>query len=513
MEPEPLRLRPQSVVHSASKPRRDSCSYTVNRSSSGALEEEPCTEWDFDTSVFSNTLTSEFSLVCSREHLRATYQGVYMLGTFLSPLLGGYLADRYGRRVVVVTTQAVTVATSVGLCFLSNLTAILVVRFFMGSVNLLTLFIYAMEVCEPKHRGTVGILTGLPWALGTMAWGGVAYFIRDWRYLQAAVSLPTLLIFIPLYFMDESPRWLIVNGHHERALAILQKAARWNNATLPPEEDLRALMKIIQEESSTPIKAAEPSKEAMEESRKRCSCSPSLPSLISTRAVTLVTVVVCLDFFAVSLVFDGLNLSGDNYSADPFLYIILGGLMEVPGYSLTAPIIDRWGRKIPTAVSYILCGLLLLLLAFIPSGSGSWVVVSLAMGGKVCISGAYQIIYVYASELFPTEVRLQGIGAASEFAQLASTILPYITTYLGPLVPWVPSAIFAAVAFIAGFLTLALRETAGRPLPDTITDLAHISSSRTREKSSEVSEMEKMNIEVSETEKTSSTVLETENKV
>ncbi|XP_042206685.1 organic cation transporter-like protein [Homarus americanus] len=118
----------------------------------------------------------------------------------------------------------------------------------MGSVNLLTFFILALEVCEPKHRGTVGILTGLPWALGTMAWGAMAYLIRDWRWLQAAVSLPTVLNFFPLYFMDESPRWLIVNGQHDSALRVLQKAARWNNATIPLEEDLRDLMRNIQDE-------------------------------------------------------------------------------------------------------------------------------------------------------------------------------------------------------------------------------------------------------------------------
>lgn len=64
--------------------------------------------------------------------------------------------------------------------------------------HILLPYVTALEVCEPRHRAAVGILTGLPWALGTMAFGGAAFAIRDWRYLQLAVSLPILLIFPPL---------------------------------------------------------------------------------------------------------------------------------------------------------------------------------------------------------------------------------------------------------------------------------------------------------------------------
>lgn len=48
--------------------------------------------------------------------------------------------------------------------------------------------------------------------------------------------------------LDESPRWLIVRGRHDDALRVLQKAARWNKAQLPPEEELRALMDHIRKE-------------------------------------------------------------------------------------------------------------------------------------------------------------------------------------------------------------------------------------------------------------------------
>ncbi|XP_042887776.1 organic cation transporter protein-like [Penaeus japonicus] len=462
----------------------NSCSYSIN-GSSGVEEEIPCSEWDYDTSVFTSTLTSEFNLVCEREILQATYQGMYMLGTFVSPLLGGYLADRYGRLAVAVSTQVILTISSIGIVFLPNFTLILATRFIMGVVSLLTLFVLAMEVCEPKKRSTVGILIGLPWALGSIWWGAAAYFIRDWRWLQLSVALPTLLIFPFMYLMDESPRWLIVVGQHEKALKALQKAARWNKATLPPESDLYALMAEIQKESATGQHKTKPG-----DKDKRCSFL-RLPAILSTREITIITVVVCYAYFAVSLVFDGLNLSGATFSADPFLYIILGGVMEIPGYSLTAPLIQRFGRRWPTSASFLIGGVLILALAFIPTDI-SWLVMTLAMSGKLCISGSFQIIYVYSTELFPTEVRSQAIGAASVFSQLASVILPYITTVLGPILPWLPSLLFGGSSLIAGFATLALKETLNMPLPDTITDLKKTRKAKLSSGEGDEREMEAM---------------------
>lgn len=43
--------------------------------------------------------------------------------------------------------------------------------------------------------------------------------------------------------MDESPRWLAVRGDHDRAVKILQKAGKWNKVPLPPEDEVKALMR------------------------------------------------------------------------------------------------------------------------------------------------------------------------------------------------------------------------------------------------------------------------------
>ncbi|ROT75799.1 putative organic cation transporter protein-like [Penaeus vannamei] len=406
----------------------DSCSYFVNNSSSGEAEEFPCTEWEYDTSVYTNTLTSEFNLVCDRSYLRATYQSINMFGTIFTCMASGYIADRFGRKAVVLVTH-LTYAT-LGFCisFASNFSLILALRFIMGCVGLPTIYILALEVCEIKYRSVVGILIGLPWAFGTMAWGGVAFQVRDWRWLQRCVILPFAL-YIPLVFiMDESPRWLIVRGQFDRARRVLQRAARWNKTQLPSEEALNNLMLVE------------------EKQEQRC-------TLLETPALC--------------------SLSGSNFSADPFIYIVLGGLMEIPGFSLTAPIINRFGRKWPTIWGYVLSGIAILLLVFIPDNI-QWLVMTLAMLGKLCNSGAFMIIFVYISEVLPTEVRLQGVSAAIMTSKVGAMVAPYVTDYVGPLVPWAPSVIFGVSSVVAGVALLPIHETLNVPMPDTIEDVPDI---------------------------------------
>ncbi|KAG7159284.1 Solute carrier family 22 member 6-like 3, partial [Homarus americanus] len=114
--------------------RRDSCTYTVDRSSLAGLEEKHCTEWDFDTSVFTRTLTSEFGLVCQNAYLRASYQSIYMFSTIFSLFISGYIADRYGRKIVVVVSLVMFSFISLGTSVITNFSVILAFRFIMGTL-------------------------------------------------------------------------------------------------------------------------------------------------------------------------------------------------------------------------------------------------------------------------------------------------------------------------------------------------------------------------------------------
>lgn len=460
-----------SLDHNVSHISKDSCSYfTVT---SGDLEEEQCTEWLYDDPVFANTLTSQFNLICGRAYLRATYQSMYSFSSILGSLISGFAADRYGRKPVVVVSQILYSITAIGITFLPSFNGILVFRFILGALGTPTFYMMGMEVCETKWRSVVGIMMALPWAVGTMLWGGAGYFIRDWYWLQLFVSLPTLLVMPVLYFIDESPRWLIVTGRHERALKVLRRAARFNKTTLPSDSQLLSMFKEIEHENEKPVMKAESITSLGVIGGGTGRCALSWPKLLSTNKMRIVILALTVNLFISSLVYCGLSLSGATYSSDPFLYMVLSGLVETPGYSLTAPIIKRWGRKVPSMVGFVICGVVILSLAFIPSNI-SWLVMTFALLGKLTISGSFMILFVYEAELLPTEVRLMGLAVTIIAANVAGSFAPYIADYLSPLVPWLPSVVFGVSSFVACLMIIPLPETLGRPLPDTIEDLTRL---------------------------------------
>ena len=80
------------------------------------------------------------------------------------------------------------------------------------------------------------------------------------------------------------------------------------------------------------------------------------------------TLCIYLDYLVVSMVYYGLSLSGATISDDPFLYMVLSGLMEVPAYTLTAYIVDLCGRKGTLCGAYLLTAVVLLAIAVTPAG-------------------------------------------------------------------------------------------------------------------------------------------------
>ncbi|KAK3866519.1 hypothetical protein Pcinc_027952, partial [Petrolisthes cinctipes] len=159
----------------------------------------------------------------------------------------------FGRKRMFGISTFIYICLGNCISWLPGLEHILIFRFIMGFFHPAVIdagFTLVLEVFEPKYRSAASILIFVPWSFGMMTLTGFAYLLMDWRLVLFACALPSLLFIPAIWSLDESPRWLIVRGHHNRALQVLQKAARWNKTSLSPEHQLRAIMDNILEEST-----------------------------------------------------------------------------------------------------------------------------------------------------------------------------------------------------------------------------------------------------------------------
>nr|XP_027215227.1 organic cation transporter-like protein [Penaeus vannamei] len=323
------------------------CSYFTEDPVTGGFEEEQCTEWDFDNSTFRSTVTSEYNLVCGREYLRAIYQSMYMFGVFMGSPINGFLADRYGRKPLVVGGSLMFTAIAICSVWLTNFSSLLAARFLVGlghSTLLKTAYILALEVSAPRVRSAVGVAILMPWSINTVIFSGVAYLIRDWRMLQLVMSLLGLLHIPGLWLIDESPRWLAVRGQHQRALSILKKAARWNKVTLPPDDELIAILKSGKDE----VAASRASLHKAMSTRIK-EALMNLAILFRTPRLRKITLICYLDYLVVAMVYFGLSLSGASLSGNVFVYMALMGLVEMPPCVIVTYQVARLGRRVTTA--------------------------------------------------------------------------------------------------------------------------------------------------------------------
>ncbi|XP_068221444.1 solute carrier family 22 member 3-like [Palaemon carinicauda] len=446
---------------------------------------QPCSSWDYDHPSSRSTITSEWDLVCNRESLRSLIQSVFMMGVFFGSPLGGYFADRFGRKRLMTGSLWVFIVVSIVASFSPYYQLFLLCRFLMafnGNIVYQTSYILAVEACTAKQRSIVGILFSVPFAIGYMLLPALAYHVREWRHLHLAISLPVILLIANTILLPESPRWLIQTGKWSEAEKELQRAARWNSRKSFDSTWLLSTIREMKEEADDK-KASEKSKKELEEEGANDASSTSnsrrrtkdflrrLFVFVRTPVLRKVSLIMSFNWITCTMVYYGLSLNFGNFSADPYLYMFLGGLMELPSYTLIIPIVMRIGRKIPLIVFLVSCGVAVLILLVLPGERNTWFFLTVVMIGKFLITSAYQVIYLYCSELYPTTLRTRGLGLTSMMGRLGAIISPFINDKLGGYHWAIPSTIFGITSMIAGSLTCLLPETNNVDLPETVADV------------------------------------------
>nr|XP_015204920.1 PREDICTED: solute carrier family 22 member 5-like isoform X2 [Lepisosteus oculatus] len=294
-------------------------------------------------------------------------------------------------------------------------------------------------------------------ALGYMMLPLMAFFIRDWRMLLIALSMPGL-IYIPLWWLiPESPRWLLSQGRVAEAEAILREAARRNGIT-PPE--------VIFHPSEG------------EETQSKKEDANSFLDLLRTRNIRHTTLILFLVWWTLSMGYFGLSLNTSHLHGNPYLNCFISAAIEIPAYTITWIFLRYLPRRLCTSASMILGGGVLFFIQLVPQ-SLPILAVTLEMVGKFGMSIGTALVFAYTGELYPTVLRNTAVGSCTMVSRIGSSIAPYFI-HLGTFSKYLPYIILGSLTVLAAVLTFFLPESFGKPLPETIEQMQKRKGLKTR---------------------------------
>ncbi|XP_041337831.1 solute carrier family 22 member 4 isoform X2 [Pyrgilauda ruficollis] len=405
-----------------------------------ALEQEPCLDgWEYSRDVYSFTIITEWNLVCEDDWKAPLTTSLFFVGVLIGSFISGQLSDRFGRKNILFLTMAV----QTGFSFL---------QIFSTSWEMFTVLFLIVGMGQISNYVVAFILgVCIFFAIGYMLLPLFAYFIRDWRMLLLALTVPGLFC-IPLWWIiPESPRWLISQGRYKEAEAIIQKAAKMNGIPAP----------------AVLFDTAE-----MQDSKPQQQQKAILLDLFRTRNIATITIMSLLLWFFTSVGYFGLSLSTPDWHGNAYINCFLSAVIEVPAYVIAWLLLRSLPRRYSLSGALFLGGSVVLFIQLVPAELNV-LSVALVMLGKFGITAAFSMLYVYNVELYPTLVRNMAVGATSTASRLGSIIAPYFV-YLGAYDRFLPYILMGSLTVLIGILTLFLPESFGNPLPESFEQMMKV---------------------------------------
>jgi putative MFS transporter len=371
---------------------------------------------------------------------------------FVGMLLGawgfGRLADRIGRRRVLIATVLIDAAFGIASAFAPNFTVLLGLRLLTGIGVGGTLPVdYAMmaEFLPPERRGRWLVALEGFWAVGTVAvalaaWATASWAGPDaWRWLFALTSLPALIGFWLRLWLPESPHYLVRSGQVEPARGVLRRVAE-SNGRPPLDEPLLAA-------PHRPGRARE-----------------LLAGGLRRRTLLILTtwLLVSNAYYGVFIWLPGRLVTEGHGFVRGYGFLVLLALAQIPGYVLAAIGIETLGRR-PTLVAFLLasaagCS------AFVVAAEPGWIAAAL-LAMSFALLGTWGALYAYTPELYPTELRATGMGVAGAMARVGGLLAPSAIALVVAVGFNLAIALFAALLAVAALAVSRIEvETKGRPL-------------------------------------------------
>ncbi len=184
-----------------------------------------------------------------------------ILGAIMGNIIAGRLADRFGRRKILMVTALLFTISAVATALSFNIAGFLTARIIGGigvGMAILVAPMYIAEIAPRKLRGTLVTFNQLNIVLGI----SIAYFsnyffqqaIADydlkWRLMLGVEAIPAMLYFLLLFFVPRSPRWLLQKAKVTEAIQVLHKIHNEAQAMLEYREIIDSLDNEVKKEKA-----------------------------------------------------------------------------------------------------------------------------------------------------------------------------------------------------------------------------------------------------------------------
>ncbi|HVF02788.1 MAG TPA: sugar porter family MFS transporter [Rubrobacteraceae bacterium] len=391
-----------------------------------------------------------------------------LLGAAAGAGSAGPLSDRLGRRNLILIAAVIFSIGAIGAGLAPGVGTLVLFRIVLGlAVGAAALIVplYLSEIAPTEIRGAISSLNQLMITVGILLAFIVNALLANseaWRWMLGLAVVPSVVLFIGMYFMPETPRWLVSRGREDEARDVLMRSRSEQEA----ENEIREIKEVEREEEGGLQELLAPW------------VRPALIVAIGLAVFQQIIGINTIIYYAPTT----LKNVGYGDAAAIYANLIIGAINVVMTL-IAIRFIDRVGRKplllgglVGMVISLTVLGLSTLLLSEPSSPTDTVAIITLLCLAGFIISFAATwgpTVWVVLPEVLPLRIRGTAMGVAIFLHWIANFVVsqtfPSLLAALGPGIPFLGYAVIGVLAFI--FVSAFVTETKGRSLEEIESDL------------------------------------------
>lgn len=328
-----------------------------------------------------------------------------LIGAVIGAGTSGNLSDRLGRRKLILIAAVIFAGGAIGMALSPSLWLLILFRIITGlGVGASSVLVptYIAEIAPTEMRGSLSSIFQLAITLGIL----LAYIVNftlsgfeAWRWMLGLAAVPAVVLFVGMYLVPETPRYLVKNGYMEQARSVLRRSRGYQDV----EQEIAEIQEVEQEESQ--LGASE---------LLSTWVRPMLVVGIGLAVLQQLVGINTIIYYAPTII----NSTGVGVSAS-ILATVGVGVVNVLFTFVAIWLIDKIGRK--KLLLYGLTGMtiatFMLGLGFaLPglSGAVAWITLGSMFLYIASFAASFgPILWVMLPELFPLKIRGSAVGVSS----------------------------------------------------------------------------------------------------